>query len=185
MPEGKIGNMLLGGILYPLSCKPEDLLETQRQNRDWLFFGDVQARGCYPAYMQRFFRENGIQVAITEEDRQTLRETIDFISFSYYMSGCVTADPAQYETARGNILDMVPNPHLASSEWGGKSTRSGCATCSTCCTTAIRSRCSSSRTGWAPKIASRPTAASTTTTASTTSMTIWCRWRKRSTTASR
>ncbi len=111
VPEGKIGNMLLGGILYPLSCKPEDLLETQRQNRDWLFFGDVQARGCYPAYMQRFFRENGIQVAITEEDRQTLRETIDFISFSYYMSGCVTADPAQYETARGNILDMVPNPH--------------------------------------------------------------------------
>lgn len=118
VPEGKIGNMLLGGILYPLSCKPEDLLETQRQNRDWLFFGDVQARGYYPAYMQRFFRENGIQVAITEEDRQTLRETIDFISFSYYMSGCVTADPAQYETARGNILDMVPNPHLASSEWG-------------------------------------------------------------------
>ncbi|MCR2674147.1 family 1 glycosylhydrolase, partial [Salmonella enterica] len=82
------------------------------------FFGDVQARGYYPAYMQRFFRENGIQVAITEEDRQTLRETIDFISFSYYMSGCVTADPEQYETARGNILDMVPNPHLASSEWG-------------------------------------------------------------------
>ena len=185
VPEGKIGNMLLGGILYPLSCKPEDLLETQRQNRDWLFFGDVQARGCYPAYMQRFFRENGIQVAISEEDRQTLRETIDFISFSYYMSGCVTADPAQYETARGNILDMVPNPHLASSGGGGKSTRSGCATCSTCCTTAIRSRCSSSRTGWAPKIASRPTAASTTTTASTTSMTIWCRWRKRSTTASK
>ncbi|WP_274873825.1 family 1 glycosylhydrolase, partial [Serratia marcescens] len=28
VPEGKIGNMLLGGILYPLSCKPEDLLET-------------------------------------------------------------------------------------------------------------------------------------------------------------
>ena len=47
VPEGKIGNMLLGGILYPLSCKPEDLLETQRQNRDWLFFGDVQARGYY------------------------------------------------------------------------------------------------------------------------------------------
>lgn len=45
VPEGQIGNMLLGGILYPLSCKPEDLLETQRQNRDWLFFGDVQARG--------------------------------------------------------------------------------------------------------------------------------------------
>lgn len=118
VPEGQIGNMLLGGIVYPLTCQPEDMLESQRQNRDWLFFGDVQARGAYPAYMQRFFRENGIQLEITDEDQQTLRETIDFISFSYYMSGCVTTDPQQNHSARANILNMVPNPHLASSEWG-------------------------------------------------------------------
>jgi 6-phospho-beta-glucosidase len=118
IPDGKIGNMLLGGLLYPLTCKPEDVLETQRQNRDWLFFGDVQARGYYPAYMNRYFRENNIQIAITDEDRETLKETIDFISFSYYMSGCVTTDEAQNQKARGNILNMVPNPHLASSDWG-------------------------------------------------------------------
>ena len=118
VPDGKIGNMLLGGIVYPLSCRPEDVLETQRQNRDWLFFGDVQARGDYPAYMQRYFRENGIQIEITAEDRLALRETIDFISFSYYMSGCVTTDEQQNNAARANILNMVPNPHLASSEWG-------------------------------------------------------------------
>lgn len=52
--------MLLGGLLYPLTCRPEDVLETRRQNRDWLFFGDVRARGYYSAYMERFFRENGI-----------------------------------------------------------------------------------------------------------------------------
>ncbi|PLR50550.1 glycoside hydrolase family 1 protein [Chimaeribacter arupi] len=118
IPDGKIGNMLLGGLLYPLTCKPEDVLETQRQNRDWLFFGDVQARGYYPAYMNRYFRENNIQIDITDEDRETLKETIDFISFSYYMSGCVTTDEAQNQKARGNILNMVPNPHLASSDWG-------------------------------------------------------------------
>ncbi len=83
-----------------------------------MFFGDVQVRGAYPAYMKRFFRENGIQVTITEEDKQALRETVDFISFSYYMSGCVTTDEEKNKTARANILNMVPNPHLASSEWG-------------------------------------------------------------------
>ncbi len=34
------------------------------------------------------------------------------------MTGCVTADEALNQQARGNILSMVPNPHLASSEWG-------------------------------------------------------------------
>lgn len=34
------------------------------------------------------------------------------------MTGCVTADDALNQQARGSILSMVPNPHLASSEWG-------------------------------------------------------------------
>ncbi|QCR35450.1 glycoside hydrolase family 1 protein [Nissabacter sp. SGAir0207] len=118
IPDGRIGNMLLGGLLYPLSCAPADVLATQRQNRDWLFFGDVQARGYYPSYMTRYLREQGVALEITEEDRETLKSTVDFISFSYYMSGCVTADEALNQQMRGNILNMVPNPHLASSEWG-------------------------------------------------------------------
>lgn len=115
---GQVGNMLLGGMLYPLSCKPVDVLETQQQNRDWLFFGDVQVRGYYPAYMKRFFKQHQIELDITPEDIATLKHTVDFISFSYYMTGCVTTDPQQNQAARANILNMVPNPHLASSEWG-------------------------------------------------------------------
>ncbi|AIX72997.1 MAG: 6-phospho-beta-glucosidase [Mixta calida] len=118
IPDAKIGNMLLGGLMYPLSCKPEDVFETLQQNRSWLFFGDVQCRGAWPGYMLRFLREQGIEIDITDTDRLALRETVDFISFSYYMSGCVTADEALNQQARGNILSMVPNPHLPSSEWG-------------------------------------------------------------------
>ncbi|MGK7285518.1 glycoside hydrolase family 1 protein [Buttiauxella agrestis] len=118
IPDARIGNMLLGGLVYPLSCKPEDVLETMQENRNWLFFGDVQCRGEYPGYMLRYFRDNGIKLEISESDREALKATIDFISFSYYMSGCVTADEELNEKARGNILNMVPNPHLASSEWG-------------------------------------------------------------------
>lgn len=33
------------------------------------------------------------------------------------MIGCVTTDEAQNNTARANILNMVPNPHLDRSEW--------------------------------------------------------------------
>ncbi|QLU04008.1 6-phospho-beta-glucosidase [Klebsiella oxytoca] len=118
VPEGKIGNMLLGGLMYPLSCKPDDIFETLQQNRSWQFFGDVQCRGAYPGYMLRYFRDNGINLDITDADRAALKETVDFISFSYYMTGCVTADEELNKKARGNILSMVPNPHLASSEWG-------------------------------------------------------------------
>lgn len=118
IPDGRIGNMLLGGLMYPLTCKPADVLETLQQNREWLFFGDVQVRGYYPSYMARYFKQHGISIEITAEDKVALKETVDFISFSYYMSGCVTADEELNRKARGNILSMVQNPHLASSEWG-------------------------------------------------------------------
>lgn len=118
IPDAKIGNMLLGGLVYPLTCKPEDVLEALQENRAWQFFGDVQCRGAYPGYMLRFFRDNGITLEITDTDREALKATVDFISFSYYMTGCVTTDEELNQQARGNILSMVPNPHLASSEWG-------------------------------------------------------------------
>ncbi len=118
IPDAKIGNMLLGGLMYPLSCKPDDIYEAMQQNRAWQFFGDVQCRGDYPGYMQRWLRDNGITLEITEADRKALKAEIDFISFSYYMTGCCTADAELFEKTRGNILSMIPNPHLKSSEWG-------------------------------------------------------------------
>lgn len=116
IPDAKIGNMLLGAIAYPLTSKPEDVWATHQENHGWLYFGDIQARGYYPTYMKRYFKDNNIQLDITEQDKQDLKETIDFISFSYYMSCCATADNSLRK--KGNILDMVPNPHLQASEWG-------------------------------------------------------------------
>ncbi|WP_426347793.1 glycoside hydrolase family 1 protein [Cronobacter universalis] len=118
IPDAKIGNMLLGGLMYPLTCKPDDVFAALQENRTWQFFGDIQCRGAYPGYMLRYFRDNDISLDITDEDRAALRSTVDFISFSYYMTGCVTTDEALNQQARGNILNMVPNPHLQSSEWG-------------------------------------------------------------------
>ncbi|MDG3399306.1 glycoside hydrolase family 1 protein, partial [Vibrio parahaemolyticus] len=58
VPNGKIGNMLLGAMNYPYTCNPDDVLAAMHENNKWLFFGDVQTRGQYPGYMKRYFREN-------------------------------------------------------------------------------------------------------------------------------
>ncbi|TNT33401.1 6-phospho-beta-glucosidase BglB, partial [Escherichia coli] len=118
LPEAKIGNMLLGGLVYPLTCQPQDMLQAMEENRRWMFFGDVQARGQYPGYMQRFFRDHNITIEMTESDAEDLKHTVDFISFSYYMTGCVSHDESINKNAQDNILNMIPNPHLKSSEWG-------------------------------------------------------------------
>ncbi|SHE30204.1 glycoside hydrolase family 1 protein [Vibrio gazogenes] len=118
IPDAKIGNMILGAIQYPFTCHPNDVMYTLTQNREWLMFGDVQARGYYPTYMTRKFKELGVEINITDDDRETLKETIDFVSFSYYMSGCASADPDEQSKTQGNMLNMVANPYLKASEWG-------------------------------------------------------------------
>lgn len=117
LPDAQVGNMLLGGLQYPLTCKPEDVWEAMQKNREWLFFGDVQVRGRYPGYMLRAWRDEGIEISFAEGDLDILAaNTMDFISFSYYFTGCASADP--HEQSRGNIMSVITNPHLKASEWG-------------------------------------------------------------------
>lgn len=117
IPDAKIGNMLLGALNYPYTCNPDDVIAAMQENNKWLFFGDVQTRGRYPGYMLRYFREKGIEVDMQPGDVEELASaSVDFISFSYYASGCASADPKQKEV--GNIVDSVPNPYLEKSQWG-------------------------------------------------------------------
>ncbi|GMQ48383.1 glycoside hydrolase family 1 protein [Vibrio sp. 10N] len=117
IPDGQIGNMLLGALNYPYTCNPDDVIAAMHENNKWLFFGDVQTRGKYPGYMLRYFRENGIEITMEDGDLETIANaSVDFISFSYYASGCASADPKQKEV--GNIVDSVPNPYLEKSQWG-------------------------------------------------------------------
>ena len=62
----------------------------------------------------------GIQLRTEPDDDQTLREgTVDFISFSYYSSRCITVDPELLEQADGNALGAATrNPYLKASAWG-------------------------------------------------------------------
>lgn len=119
-PENKIGCMLAAGVTYPYSCRPEDVFEAQKKNRDNYFFIDVQSRGEYPAYALKEFEREGIDIGMSDEDRKILKEnTVDFISFSYYSSRCTSTDPEILAMGMsGNAFKGVKNPYLNASQWG-------------------------------------------------------------------
>ncbi|MBS4956759.1 glycoside hydrolase family 1 protein [Clostridium sp.] len=117
-PNFKIGCMILGVPNYPLTPMPSDVLKAMEQDRSNLFFADIHARGEYPKYMNRYFKENNIEIKFEEGDKEILKNTVDFISFSYYMSSCATADPEKNKAGKGNLISGVPNPYLKASDWG-------------------------------------------------------------------
>ena len=117
-PDFKIGCMVLSMPIYPLTPNPDDVIAVMEKDHLNMFFADVHVRGTYPGYMNRYFREHGIALKITEEERSILKNTVDFVSFSYYMSICETADKSQGEAGKGNLLGGVRNPLLKESEWG-------------------------------------------------------------------
>ncbi|WP_411705825.1 6-phospho-beta-glucosidase [Edaphovirga cremea] len=117
-PENQIGCMLAGGNFYPYSCKPEDVWTALEKDRENLFFIDVQARGAYPAYAAKIFREKQVALAVEEGDNEILKHTVDFVSFSYYASRCAAADMNEKNTSAANVVKSLKNPYLQVSDWG-------------------------------------------------------------------
>lgn len=116
-PHAKIGCMILAIPTYPLTPNPQDVLKALHNEQSNYTFGDVHCRGYYPGYFLRKLREDGVHLQITDQDREDLSNTVDFVSFSYYVSICETASE-DHDRAQGNIMGGVPNPHLEASEWG-------------------------------------------------------------------
>lgn len=119
-PENKIGCMVAAGKYYPYSSDPRDVLLGQEKDREDYFFSDIQARGKYPRYALKMFENEDLHVHFEPGDKDILlNNTVDFVSFSYYMSRVATQNPKVAETTTGNIFDSVKNPYLKdSSEWG-------------------------------------------------------------------
>ena len=122
MPDAMVGCMLAAGQFYPRTCAPEDVRAAQEADRDNYFFTDVQVRGAYPVWAKKRMERAGVQLHTQPEDDRTLREgTVDFVSFSYYSSRCITVDKELMaaENAEGNAVSAsVKNPYLKVSEWG-------------------------------------------------------------------
>ena len=118
-PDSKIGCMICHITTYPMTCNPDDILEAQKRNQILnQFCGDVQVRGEYPKFMDRYFKENGLEIKMEPGDLEIIREgCVDYYTFSYYMSNCASADP-DLEKTSGNLMGGAKNPYLESSDWG-------------------------------------------------------------------
>ena len=118
-PGYKVGAMVLAVTIYPLTSNPDDLIKVMELNDDYYLFSDVQARGEYPYFTKRLFAADNIHLDITDEDRQALKHTVDFISFSYYSSNCACADPTKGEPSGSNMTPgLRRNPYSKVTEWG-------------------------------------------------------------------
>ncbi len=122
MPHAMMGCMLAAGQYYPYTCHPKDVYKAMECDRDNYFFIDAQVRGTYPVWAKKRMEKAGICIRMEETDEADLREgTVDFVSFSYYCSRCMSADPEiiKNHSRGGNAaIHAVVNPYLEASEWG-------------------------------------------------------------------
>ncbi len=104
----QIGMMSCYGNAYPATCDSKNVLAALKYNQMQYFFSDVLVRGYYPNYSFRFFEENNIDVEFGPNDEIDLKNTVDFVSFSYYYTMILDSDSE--EPSR--------NPDIKTNEWG-------------------------------------------------------------------
>ena len=107
-PDFQIGMMVYYGNNYPEVGSSENMMSALIQNQLQYYYSDVSVRGYIPSYMYRFYEENHLNIDITQQDIEDLKNTVDFVSFSYYYTMNINA---QGET--------IPNKHItAKNDWG-------------------------------------------------------------------
>lgn len=119
IPDSQIGCMLTKLTTYPASCKPEDNLAALNKNIMNYFPADVQVKGDYPELILQYFKENKLCIDMTSSELKLIKEnTVDFISFSYYMSMIAASNEDELKMTSGNTIVGGQNPYLKTTEWG-------------------------------------------------------------------
>lgn len=120
IPGSQIGCMLIYAPVYSFDCNPENVQYAQEQARIFNnFCGDIHVRGEYPTFINRYFKENDINIEMHDGDLELIEKgTVDFISFSYYMSRTDKKNKTPEEIGQGNLIGGVMNPFLEASDWG-------------------------------------------------------------------
>jgi len=120
IPGSQIGCMLIYAPVYSFDSNPENVMYAQQEALIFNnFCGDVHVRGEYPSFIDRYFRENNVNIKMEDGDLELIKEgTVDFISFSYYMSRTDKKTKTPEEIGQGNLIGGVKNPFLKASDWG-------------------------------------------------------------------
>lgn len=118
IPDAQVGCMLTKLTTYPNTCHPQDVEKALMRNLENYSYADVQVFGEYPPLMIRRWELDNITIEMYPEDLDIMKKnTVDFVSFSYYMSLTETVR-SDAETTAGNTVLGVKNPYLPSTEWG-------------------------------------------------------------------
>ena len=74
-----------------MTANPLDQLAVlhEFENQNYLF-SDIHARGKYPNYIKRYFKDNGIEIQFVLDDEEILKNTVDFhfILLLYVCGNC-------------------------------------------------------------------------------------------------
>lgn len=107
--EFKIGNMAHYGFAYPKDGNSENVLAALKHNQMVYMCTDIAARGVIPGYALRYFDENNLKIDISVEEENELKNTVDFMSFSYYYTRNISSESKK----------SYPNPHIKiKNDWG-------------------------------------------------------------------
>ena len=130
LPGAKIGPAPNISLVYPASCKPEDVLAAQNFNaiRNWLYL-DMAVYGVYNNIVWSWLEENDATPEFGEGDAEALKNGHpDFIGFNYYNTAtCQWSDGTEdlsgasdQQTSKGitGMYKGFRNPNLPTTEFG-------------------------------------------------------------------
>lgn len=114
-PTLKIGCMACRLEYYPETCEPANQWRALQEEHHNNFYCDVQVFGEYPFYLKRYFKEKNINIDMQPGDLEILKNgTVDFVSFSYYMSNIARANSGDF----GHFVNKIKNPYLKTTQSG-------------------------------------------------------------------
>lgn len=126
-PEAKIGPVCAIQVVYPQTCKSEDILAAENAEELMEFYMlDMSVRGKYPPFVERYLKEHDLYPDTESGDEAALKEsTPDFIGINYYFSICVKekVGPINYNQPPfwvSDAFDICDNPYLQKTEWMDK-----------------------------------------------------------------
>ena len=130
LPNAKIGPAPNISLVYPASCKPEDITAAQNFNamRNWLYL-DMAVYGVYNNIVWSWLEEHDATPKFEEGDAEALKNGHpDFIGFNYYNTMTCQADDGHFkadgvadqQSAKGEagFFKGFKNPYLPTTQFG-------------------------------------------------------------------
>lgn len=113
----KIGCVFGIEPVYPVNCDPANVLKAYLQTDRDFYQIDAMCNGEFPKYKIQEYFNNGINIKITEADKNDFKfGKLDYIGMNYYASSV-----AEYEGADSKesaLFGGLQNPYLETSKWG-------------------------------------------------------------------